>query len=191
MSRKGTVARSLSRQVALQVLYAVDLRDRGERGSERGGLDAPPSGAGPGSAGLDVPCGVASSPGSPTVEDAFEAVAQNFELPAGAGDFAAELVHGVMARRQELDDRIRLHAKNWRLSRMAAVDRNVLRLAAYELVATTTPTSVILDQAIELARRFGDAPSPAFVNGVLAAVARAARPAESVLAGAAPPGEGS
>ena len=95
-----------------------------------------------------------------------------------------------MARRPELDLRISEQARNWRLSRMAAVDRNVLRLATFELVATATPTSVILDQAIELARRFGDAPSPAFVNGVLAAVARAARPAESVLSGAAPAGEG-
>jgi N utilization substance protein B len=178
VSRKPTIPRSLSRQVALQVLYAVDLRDRAEPGSERGGLDATPS-------------GVAPAPDPPAVEAAFEAVAQNFELPAGARDFAAELVHGVMARRQELDGRIREHAKNWRLSRMAAVDRNVLRLATYELIATRTPTSVILDQAIELARRFGDAPSPGFVNGVLAAVARSVRPAESVLAGAAPAGEGS
>ena len=59
---------------------------------------------------------------------------------------------------------------------MSAVDRNILRLAAYELAHTETPTSVILDEAIELARRFGADPSPTFVNGVLDAVARTARP---------------
>ena len=56
---------------------------------------------------------------------------------------------------------------------MAAVDRNILRIGAYELMHTDTPTQVVLDEAIELARRFGDDPSPAFVNGVLDAVARA------------------
>ncbi len=155
--------RSLSRQVALQVLYAVDLAT--------GGGGRPAGDALPTTAELKV-------------EDAFEAVAQNFELPGGARAFAAELVAGVMGRREELDEKISEHARNWRLSRMAAVDRNVLRLAAYELLATETPTSVILDQAIELARRFGDAPSPAFVNGVLAAVARSLRPDEGVTTGA-------
>ena len=62
-------------------------------------------------------------------------------------------------------------ARNWRMSRMATVDRNVLRLAVYELVHTNTPVSIVIDQAIELARRFGGDPSPAFVNGVLDAVA--------------------
>ena len=56
---------------------------------------------------------------------------------------------------------------------MAAVDRNILRIGAYELTHTETPASVVLDEAIELARRFGDDPSTAFVNGVLDAVARA------------------
>ena len=135
--------RQLSRQVALQVLYAVDLASANSE--------------------------------APAADAAFGAVAENFELPEGARAFAVELVSGVMAARDELDARISEHARNWRLSRMAAVDRNVLRLATYELVSTGTPTSVILDQAIELARRFGDDPSPAFVNGVLDAVARAVR----------------
>jgi N utilization substance protein B len=112
------------------------------------------------------------------VDESFAAVADNFELPEGARAFAKELVSGVMAAREELDALIGKHARNWRLSRMAAVDRNVLRLGAWELSATRTPTSVILDQAIELARRFGDDPSPAFVNGVLDAVARSVRPGQ-------------
>ena len=110
---------------------------------------------------------------APPVEEVFDAVAENFDLPEGARAFAKELVCGVAARRDELDERIAAQARNWRLTRMAAVDRNVLRLATYELVATDTPVSVVLDEAVELARRFGDDPSPGFVNGVLDAVARA------------------
>jgi N utilization substance protein B len=114
------------------------------------------------------------------VEEVFESVAENFDMPKGARDFAKQLFCGVMRRRDELDALLARCARNWRISRMAAVDRNVLRIATYELLGTDTPTSVVLDQAIELARRFGDEPSPAFVNGVLDAVAHAIeRPATS------------
>ncbi len=109
----------------------------------------------------------------PTAEEAFERVAENFELPEGARDFGEELVHGTVLYRAELDALLSEHATNWRISRMAAVDRNILRIGAYELTRTETPARVVLDEAIELARRFGDDPSPAFVNGVLDAVARA------------------
>ena len=112
----------------------------------------------------------------PPTDEVFERVADNFELPEGARAFAKELVFGTAAHRDELDALVAAHATNWRISRMSAVDRNVLRLAAYELVHTATPTSVVLDEAIELARRFGAEPSPTFVNGVLDAVARLARP---------------
>ncbi len=112
----------------------------------------------------------------PPTDEVFDRVADNFELPEGARAFAKELVFGTSARREELDELVSAHATNWRISRMSAVDRNILRLAAYELAHTETPTSVILDEAIELARRFGADPSPTFVNGVLDAVARTARP---------------
>lgn len=137
----GHVSRAASRQVALQVLYAEDL------------------------ASLRQP----DASGDPSA--AFESVAANFDLPEGARAFAKQLVFGVMERRQELDALLTEHTRNWRVDRMAAVDRNVLRIAVYELLATDTPTSVVIDQAIELARRFGDDPSPAFVNGVVDAVA--------------------
>lgn len=110
---------------------------------------------------------------SPTAEETFERVADNFELPEGARAFGKELVHGTALHREEIDALLSEHATNWRISRMAAVDRNILRIGAYELTRTDTPARVVLDEAIELARRFGDDPSPAFVNGVLDAVARA------------------
>ena len=109
----------------------------------------------------------------PTAEDVFELVAENFELPEGARAFGQELVHGIAQHRVELDALLSDHATNWRISRMAAVDRNILRIGAYELTSTETPTRVVLDEAIELARRFGDDPSPSFVNGVLDAVGSA------------------
>ena len=74
-----------------------------------------------------------------------------------------------------LDKIVSSHARNWRVDRMAIVDRNVLRLAAFELMHTETPAAVILDEAVELARRFGSDESPPFVNGVLDAVAREVR----------------
>ena len=82
--------------------------------------------------------------------------------------FALTLYDGVQAHAGDIDERIGRAADNWRVARMAVVDRNVLRLGAFELLhLSETPPGVILDEAIELARRFGAADSPAFVNGVL------------------------
>ena len=82
--------------------------------------------------------------------------------------FCLGLYDGVVAHLDDIDRRLGAAAENWRLPRMAAVDRNVLRLGAYELLfAPETPAAVALDEAIELARRYGSADSPAFVNGVL------------------------
>ncbi len=105
-------------------------------------------------------------------QEMFENAAAHFELPEGAQAFAKELVIGVCENRDALDARIAAHAHNWRVSRMAAVDRNVLRLAVYEMLGRQTPAAVLIDEAIELARRYGGEASPAFVNGILDAVAR-------------------
>jgi N utilization substance protein B len=82
--------------------------------------------------------------------------------------FCLSLYDGVATHQGEIDQRLAETAENWRLARMAAVDRNVLRLGAYELFhMRDTPPNVVLDEAIELARRYGTADSSAFVNGVL------------------------
>ncbi len=107
-------------------------------------------------------------------EASLDALAEHFELPSGARTFAKELVVGVATERTEIDRRITEVAHRWRIERMAAVDRNVLRLAAWEIVFAGTPREVVIDEAVELARRFGDDASPRFVNGVLDALARAA-----------------
>ncbi len=112
-------------------------------------------------------------------DDAFDAVAANFDLHPGALAFAKELVCGVLAERDAIDGRIARHASHWRIERMAAVDRNLLRLGVHELFGTDTPVEVVIDEAVELARDFGSERSPAFVNGVLDAVARARSEGES------------
>jgi transcription antitermination protein NusB len=81
--------------------------------------------------------------------------------------FCRELVSGVRRHCREMDELIEQAAENWSLKRMAATDRNVLRLGAYELLHTETPDRVAIDEAVELAKRFGSAQSAQFVNGIL------------------------
>ena len=81
--------------------------------------------------------------------------------------FADALVAGVLAQQDGIDAALEARSENWRLSRMAATDRTVLRIATYELFHTDTPPPVVADEAIELARRYGSAHSPRFVAGIL------------------------
>ena len=90
--------------------------------------------------------------------------------PDGPRRFAEGLLLGTLDALERIDPLIEAAAHNWRLSRMAVIDRLVLRLAVYELIVAETPPAVVIDEAIELARTFSDEPSPRFVNGVLDAV---------------------
>ena len=85
-------------------------------------------------------------------------------------DFAEQLFHGVTRRAASLDDVIQKHASNWKLDRMALVDRNVLRIAVYEMDQGDSAMAVVIDEAIELARRFSGDKSSKFINGVLDAI---------------------
>lgn len=114
-----------------------------------------------------------------SVDEVFNDVAEHFEMPQAAQSFAKSLVVRVIEHGDVLDELVSSHSKNWRVERMAIVDRNILRLATFELVYTETPAAVILDEAVVLARRFGSDESPPFVNGVLDAVAREVREKES------------
>ncbi|MGO9114840.1 MAG: transcription antitermination factor NusB [Thermoguttaceae bacterium] len=82
-------------------------------------------------------------------------------------EFSRLLIQGVAANRAELDQKLAAAAENWSLPRMAATDRNLLRLGAYEIHFTDTPVKVVIDEAVELAKRFGGAQSAQFVNGIL------------------------
>lgn len=82
-------------------------------------------------------------------------------------DFADQLLAGTLLHRDVIDRRLSQWATNWSISRMAIPDRNVLRLGAYEILFTDTPGRVAINEALVLARRYGDVNSPRFVNGVL------------------------
>jgi len=86
-------------------------------------------------------------------------------------DLTDLLVRGVQQHQQQLDEAIAAHAKGWTLARMPTIDRNVLRIAAFELLARRdVPVAVVLDEAVELAKRFSTDDSGRFVNGVLSAL---------------------
>ncbi|MBW2522676.1 MAG: transcription antitermination factor NusB [Deltaproteobacteria bacterium] len=96
------------------------------------------------------------------------------ELPGDVEgrEFADELVRAVVAATDDIDQSIRAASRHWRLERMARVDRNILRLGVYELrSAPDVPRAVIIDEAVELAKRFGSEGSSVFVNGVLDRIA--------------------
>jgi N utilization substance protein B len=82
-------------------------------------------------------------------------------------EFCLSLIFGVQRNRGELDSMLAATAQNWSLDRMAATDRNVLRLGAYEILYSDTPQRAAINEAVELAKRFGSAQSAAFVNGIL------------------------
>ncbi|MEC7520464.1 MAG: transcription antitermination factor NusB [Myxococcota bacterium] len=87
-------------------------------------------------------------------------------------DFATEIVRGWAAQSERIDGIIREVSQHWRLERMAKVDRNILRIATYELIAMDdVPRRVTLNEAVELAKRFGSEGSAGFVNGVLDRIA--------------------
>ncbi|MBI5876511.1 MAG: transcription antitermination factor NusB [Chloroflexi bacterium] len=99
---------------------------------------------------------------------AFEQRVAEEPLPRDAEEFALELLAGVTARRSALDDVVQKIAPEWPLDQVAIVDRNVLRLAAYELLYTSeTPRKVAINEAIELAKLYGGDNSARFVNGAL------------------------
>ena len=82
-------------------------------------------------------------------------------------EFASSLIAGVRRNRSELDELLAQTADHWSLERMAATDRNVLRLGAYEILYADTPGRVAINEAVELAKRFGSRQSAQFVNGIL------------------------
>lgn len=86
--------------------------------------------------------------------------------------FMEELARGTVSRAVEIDKHIEARAQNWRLERMPVVDRNILRLAIYELIEGVIPAPVVIDEALELARQFSSDESVPFINGILDAVNR-------------------
>ncbi len=104
-------------------------------------------------------------------EEATDAFRCSFELPEKCYDFCADLIKGVQTYREELDGLIRRHSAHWRMDRMSRVDRNILRLAVFELLhREDIPPKVTINEAVELGKRFGTEESGSFINGILDAI---------------------
>ncbi len=143
----GIGPRRRAREIALQVLFSLDLN----------------AGTTPAQAlaqfWRDFAHEVRPDDGLPTGGD---------DAPSEVVTFAGELVNGTVQNLAEIDGIIQRASKNWRLERLARVDRNVLRLATYELrFVVDVPAKVVINEAIEVAKRYGAQESPAFVNGLL------------------------
>jgi len=151
--------RRRSRVIALQVLHQMDVNPELDA---KGALMLFFSELAPGGAGAAAGGGG----GGGGVDDSDAEI----DVPIGKADrpLVEELVLGVYAHREELDQLLARLSRNWRVERMALVDRNVIRLALFELkYCPDVPVSVALNEAIELAKQFGSAEAGAFVNGLL------------------------
>ena len=106
-----------------------------------------------------------------TKQGALQAMVQlkeNFSPEEGEDEFAKQIVLGVVERRQEIDRLIEERSENWRLDRMTIIDRNILRIAIFELLyCSEVPPKVTLNEAIDLGKRYGSEESGSFINGIL------------------------
>jgi len=131
-------SRRRGRELALQILYAMDMNPSDPR---------------------------------PSASQLMEETKIDFD----AADFAEDIVRGVAENRDLIDRKIGEKSKNWALSRMARVDLNILRIATYELlIREDIPKNVTINEAIEVAKKFGTEDSPAFINGILDEIAAGA-----------------
>lgn len=124
-------SRRRSREMAIQVLYQVDMAQS-------------------------------------DIAEALRLFCEHFKAPESIRDFAIELVQGVHVHREEIDPLIKRFSEHWRLERMPAVDRNILRLAIYELIyRPDIPAKVSINEAVDLGKKYGSEDSGSFINGIL------------------------
>ncbi len=134
-------ARHRSRQIALQILYQHDL--------------------------ISHSSGQALPQGSQVIEG-LKYHFEYFDVPEDLREFIAELVVGTLGKVEILDVLLEKYAANWKVARMSSVDRSLLRMALYEMLNyKESPRTVVIDEAIELAKQFGTSETPAFINGIL------------------------
>jgi N utilization substance protein B len=149
--RPGTTDPRRSRQRALKILFQADLRSQDPRDSLAAIMDDPHAAA---------------------MLDDVDADEAPVFAGAGVDDYTVALVHGVAEHRDEIDGLIEKFARRWTVARMPVVDRNVLRLGAYELLHEELSSAVVIDEALEMAKALSTDNSARFVNGVLESVRR-------------------
>jgi N utilization substance protein B len=139
--------RRKAREASLQLLYEIDLGNKDSRETIQEFLKNPPR--------------------------LFEQWTEPLGNPEEIVEFTAQITQGVWSNVREIDQLIEMHSTHWKISRMALVDRNILRMAVFEfLYCTDIPASVTINEAIEIAKKFGTEESGAFVNGVLDHIAK-------------------
>lgn len=137
-------SRHRARELALQILYRYDL-------SKTSTGTLPPAGK--------------------ALVDDLDRHFEHFQTPLPLREFAAELVAGTLREQNTIDQTIEKHAANWKIGRMGFIDRNLIRMAIYEMSHfRDIPASVTINEAIELAKQFGTAESSSFINGILDSV---------------------
>lgn len=137
-------SRHRAREIALQILYHYDLavHSSGQKPPEGQGLVA-------------------------DLRYHFD----HFGIAENLREFASQLVAGTLSQIPDLDRVLEKHASNWKVPRMSSVDRSLLRMAIYEMLhLPEVPHSVVIDEAVELAKQFGTEDTPSFINGVLDSV---------------------
>ena len=141
--------RRRAREAALQFLFQDDFLDRGR------------------------------STNAAELDERFDAFSLLYQVNKKARPYARTLIGGIFEKLEEIDGAIGAHATNWRLERIAATDRNLLRVAIFELLfGDDVPAQVAINEAVEIAKRFGTQESPAFINGVLDAVQQSRQQAQ-------------
>jgi N utilization substance protein B len=103
-------------------------------------------------------------------DEHFQTFLHHFKVENSLSDYLLKVTKGVLSNINKLDEIIAAHSQNWKINRMASTDRVILRMATFELLEKLAPDKVILNEAIELAKRYGTEHSGSFVNGVLDAV---------------------
>jgi len=142
-------SRHHAREIALQILYRYDL-------NQTQGADVTPSGL--------------------ALADDLKRHFEHFQVTDGVREFSAELVAGTLQNSAELDLEIEKYAANWKISRMALIDRNLLRMSMFEMTRfKDIPPSVTIDEAVELAKQFGTADTSGFVNAILDSFRKASK----------------
>ncbi len=119
-----------------------------------------------------------------SVDRALSDFAESFELSEPGLEFSWGLVRGVLDRREAIDAEIAAVTANWKFERLSRIDLSAIRIAVYEMLASPElPVEIIIDEAVEIARKFGTAESSKFVNGVLDSIAKHIRPLAERQAG--------
>lgn len=108
------------------------------------------------------------------VEQGLALYRESFDSEPEIWDFAKNLIRGVILHREQIDQKIQSHSSHWKLDRMSIVDRNILRIAAFEMMflQEDVPRNVVINEAIEVAKKFGATDSSGFVNGILDQLSR-------------------